>query len=101
MLWDLRLGHPSFVYIKHLFLDLFINKELTSFQCDTCQYAKHHRAIFPPHPYHPNKPFAMIHSDIWGPSRIKNRLGFKWFVTFIDDHARLSWVYLMKEKSET
>ena len=24
----------------------------------------------------------------------------KWFVTFIDDHRRLCWVYLMKEKSE-
>lgn len=24
----------------------------------------------------------------------------KWFVTFIDDHTRLSWVYLLKDKSE-
>ena len=24
----------------------------------------------------------------------------KWFVTFIDDHTHLCWVYLMKEKSK-
>ena len=24
----------------------------------------------------------------------------RYFVTFIDDHSRLTWVYLMKEKSE-
>ena len=43
----------------------------------------------------------MIHSDIWGPSRIKNVTGTRWFVSFIDDHTRLTWVFLMKEKSET
>ena len=42
----------------------------------------------------------MIHSDVWGPSRIKNISGDRWFVSFIDDHTRLTWVFLMKEKSE-
>ena len=41
----------------------------------------------------------MIHSDLWGPSCIPNRTHTKWFVTFIDDHTRLCWVYLLKEKS--
>ncbi len=35
-----------------------------------------------------------------GPSRIPTLSGKKWFVTFIDDHTRVSWVYLLKEKSE-
>lgn len=26
--------------------------------------------------------------------------GTKWFVTFIDDYSRATWVYLMKDKSE-
>lgn len=42
----------------------------------------------------------MIRSDIWGPARVSNLNGTRWFVTFIDDHTRVCWVYLMKEKSE-
>ena len=26
--------------------------------------------------------------------------GKKWFITLIDDHTRVSWVFLLKEKSE-
>ncbi|CAN1845085.1 Retrovirus-related Pol polyprotein from transposon TNT 1-94, partial [Linum perenne] len=33
--------------------------------------------------------------------KIKNINGARWFVTFIDDHSRHTWTYLMKEKSET
>ncbi|KAG8501502.1 hypothetical protein CXB51_003813 [Gossypium anomalum] len=40
-------------------------------------------------------------SDLWGASRVKNITGARWFITFIDDHTRVCWVYLLKEKSET
>ncbi|RVW88140.1 Retrovirus-related Pol polyprotein from transposon RE1 [Vitis vinifera] len=39
-------------------------------------------------------------SDIWGPSRVHNISGARWFVSFVDDHTRVTWVFLMKEKSE-
>ena len=42
----------------------------------------------------------MIHSDVWGPSRITTLTGKKWFVTFINDHTCLCWLYLMNSKSE-
>ena len=51
-------------------------------------------------PYQASKPFFLIHSDIWGPSRINTNSEKKKFVTFINDHTRLCWVYLMKEKSK-
>ena len=100
MLWHYRLGHPSFQYLKYLFPNLFRNKIPSSFQCEVCQFAKHHRASFSTQPYKPTTPFTVIHSDIWGPCRTSTYSGKKWFVTFIDDHMRLSWVYLMKGKSE-
>ncbi|RVW39091.1 Retrovirus-related Pol polyprotein from transposon TNT 1-94 [Vitis vinifera] len=28
------------------------------------------------------------------------RLGSRWFVTFVDDHTQVTWVFLMKKKSE-
>ena len=93
-----RLGHPSFSYMKFLFPSLFKNDD--SFQCEICQLAKHTRVPFPPQPYHASTPFALIHSDIWGPSRIVTLTRKKWFVTFADDHTRVCWVYLLREKSE-
>lgn len=66
-----------------------------------CELAKHHRVHFPAQPYKESQPFSLIHSDIWGPSRINNISGARWFITFIDDYTRVSWVYLLEEKSET
>lgn len=50
--------------------------------------------------YSASKPFYLIHSHVWGPSKIKTMSGKKWFVTFIDDHTRLCWVYLTEKKPE-
>ena len=62
--------------------------------------AEQHQVLYSPNPYQPSTPFSLIHSDVWGPSRISSISNKKWFVTFIDDHTRLSLVYLLKEKSE-
>ena len=63
-----------------------------------CQMAKHTKLIFPAKPYRSSKPFTLIHSDLWGPSQVTNLIGAKWFITFIDDHSRICWVYFLKEK---
>ncbi|CAN1754263.1 Retrovirus-related Pol polyprotein from transposon TNT 1-94, partial [Linum perenne] len=101
LLWHYRLGHPSFMYLAHLFPKLFINKGAQFYQCEVCQLAKHTRAVYPGIGYRPTHPFSIVHSDIWGPMKIKNVTGARWFVTFIDDHTRHTWTFLMKEKSET
>lgn len=101
MLWHFRLGHPNFMYLAKLFPELFINKKPQFYQCEICQFAKHTRNVYPTVGYKPSKPFSLIHSDIWGPSKVKNLNDARWFITFIDDHTRMTWTYLMKEKSET
>ena len=83
MLWDYRLGHPSFLYLRFLFPKLFKNKRLSNFQCEVCQTAKHTRLVFPAKPYSPSKPFTLIHSDLLGPSQVTILIGAKWFITFI------------------
>ena len=42
----------------------------------------------------------MIHSDLWGPSRVFSRTHTNWFVTFIDDHTWVCWVYLLNDKTD-
>ncbi|KAL6338049.1 hypothetical protein AAG906_010615 [Vitis piasezkii] len=45
-------------------------------------------------------PFMVIHSDVWGPSKVPTLSGSRWFVTFIDDCTRMTWLCLMKTKDE-
>ncbi|WVZ17273.1 hypothetical protein V8G54_010255 [Vigna mungo] len=45
-------------------------------------------------------PFMLIHSDVWGPSKISSLRGSRWFVTFIDYCTRMTWLWLMKSKGE-
>ncbi|KAG8486485.1 hypothetical protein CXB51_019766 [Gossypium anomalum] len=101
MLWHHRLGHPNFLYLKKHLPLLFRNKSINSLRCEICQLSKHTRVPYPLKPYIQSQPFSLIHSDLWGANRVKNIMGARWFITFIDDHTRVCWVYLLKEKSET
>lgn len=55
-----RLGHPSFFYLKHLFPDLFKNKNPSSFQYEICALSKHYKNSYLPRVYQPSKTFALI-----------------------------------------
>ncbi|CAL8175713.1 unnamed protein product [Prunus armeniaca] len=99
-LWHKRLGHPSFIYLQKLFPSLLSSVDLSQFKCEICELAKHHRVSYPLSINKSYAPFALVHSDVWGPSRVSNLSNSKWFVTFINDYSRLTWVYLMTDKSE-
>lgn len=100
LLWHKRLGHPNFLYLRKIRPELFNNIQLDWLKCETCMYAKQTRVSYPPKCYRESRPFNLIHSDIWGPSRVLNVNGCRWFVVFVDDHTRVTWVYLMKHKYE-
>ena len=99
-LWHRRLGHASFGYLKKLFPSLFANSDISGFRCDICELAKSHHASFPLILNKSPLPFMVIHSDVWGPSKVPTLSGSRWFVTFIDDCTRMSWLCLMKSKDE-
>ncbi|KAL6323676.1 hypothetical protein AAG906_002143 [Vitis piasezkii] len=99
-LWHRRLGHASFGYLKKLFPSLFAKSDISGFRCDICELAKSHRASFPLILNKSPSPFMVIHSDVWGPSKVPTLSGLRWFVTFIDDCTRMTWLCLMKTKDE-
>jgi transposase InsO family protein len=65
-----------------------------------CKLGKHTRLPFYSSNCKSEKPFDLIHSDVWGPAPIESFNGNKYFVLFIDDFSRTTWLYLMKNKSE-
>lgn len=90
-LWHRRLGHPSFPLLEKMFPSLFTNNKVGKFHCEICELAKHHRVSFPLKTPQMLSPFSLMHSDVWGPSRIPNIFGSRWFVSFIDDYTRTTW----------
>ena len=62
--------------------------------------AKSHRSIFYSHDNKADAPFSFVHSDVWGPAPLSTHNGMKWFITFVDDSTRMTWVYLLRLKSD-
>ena len=73
-----RRGHLQKIYPRF--------SSLSSLNCESCQYAKLHRVHLSPRV---NKqvsaPFELIHFDVWGPCPVMSPIGFKYFITFVDD----------------
>jgi hypothetical protein len=68
--------------------------------CEACQLSKHHRVSFPSRVVsRVSSPFELVHSDVWGPINIASNK-FHYFVTFVDDFSRMTWLFLMKNRSE-
>jgi len=61
--------------------------------------AKSHCATFPINNNRADAPFFIIHSDVWGPAPLPTHNGMRWFVTFVHDCTRMTWLYLHKHKS--
>ncbi|TYK26806.1 Beta-galactosidase [Cucumis melo var. makuwa] len=100
MLWHFRLGHPNFTYMKYLFPHLFLKIDVSSLSCDVCIWAKQHRVFFPHNHINPHSRLHLSIVTFGVPSKVTTSSGKRWFVTFIDDHTRLTWVYLITDKSE-
>lgn len=97
-MWHRRLGHASFGYLKKLLPSLFHNVSGSSFKCSVCVLAKSHSASYPLSFNKRMVPFELIHSDVWGPSPISTQQGTCWFIIFVDDCTRMTWLYTMRKK---
>ena len=93
-----RLGHPSLSKFQKM-VPRF--STLSSLACESCQLGKHTRVSFPQRLNNrATSPFDLVHTDVWGPCRTASTLGFQYFVTFIDDYFRCTWLFLMKTRAE-
>ena len=92
-LWHRRLGHPSLGYLKSLFPQF--SKYNKPFSCETCILAKSHRKTFLPSNTVVDKPFSLIHSDVWGPVSHTSKAGFSYFLLFVDDCTRMNWIFFL------
>ena len=83
-----------------MFPHLFQGLDISEFHCKTCELAKHTRVYFPISNKRSSHHFHLIHSGIWGPSTIPKVFRAHWFVSLSDDYTRVTWIFLLKQKSD-
>lgn len=86
-----------------MFKSGLLDKELavpTQMQCLRCCQGKSKVLPFSSSPHMSKSPFELVHSDVWGMAPIVASSGYRYFVTFIDDYSRFTWVYFLRAKSE-
>lgn len=67
--------------------------------CDACQQAKSHQLPYPKSSSVSSFPLQLVFSDVWGPA--PESVGRnKFYVSFIDDYSKFTWIYLLRHKSE-
>ena len=59
------------------------------------------------HRFHLNKTplgstslLELVHNDVRGPSPLTSLLGFNYYIIFVDDYSRFTWLFLLKHKIE-
>lgn len=99
--WHQRLGHSSFLKMQHIVkhLPVVVKNNSAEFSCTPCNVAKVHRLPFKLSTTTINRPFSLVHNDVWGPFHASTS-GFKYYRLFVDDFTRFTWIYTLHVKSE-
>ncbi|KAK4395665.1 Retrovirus-related Pol polyprotein from transposon RE2 [Sesamum angolense] len=104
-LWHRRLGHFNFQGLKILHQKKMMTNlpqiQAVEGACEACQQGKQHRKPFPSGTsWRAKAVLELIHTDVCGPMRTPSHEQNRYFILFIDDYSRMTWVYFMREKSE-
>ena len=100
VLWHFRLGHPAHKIVNKVLSACSLTLEHWTSVCEPCQMAKSHRLPFILSKSKASQPFSLVHFDLWGPTPIVGANGARYFVPFMDDHTRFSWLYLLDSKDQ-
>jgi hypothetical protein len=69
--------------------------------CEGCIFGNQNRESFPVgKSYRAKAPLEIVHSDICEPMKTPSIGGSTYFLTFIDDFSRKTWIYFLKHKSD-
>ena len=98
LLWHWCLGHLSVQKLRSV---VPITSSISSLGCESCELNKHHRATYQSRVNNrSNFAFELVHSDVWGPSRVPSIKDFRYFLLFVNDFSRMTWLYILKERSK-
>ncbi|TYK18362.1 Retrovirus-related Pol polyprotein from transposon TNT 1-94 [Cucumis melo var. makuwa] len=104
-IWHLRFGHLNFDGLRLLARKNMVKGlpyvKLPDQLCEGCLHGKQSRKSFPQESsWRARRPLELVHTDLCGPIKPSSFGKNNYFLLFIDDFSRKTWVYFVKEKSE-
>ncbi|KAJ4776116.1 hypothetical protein LUZ62_060373 [Rhynchospora pubera] len=100
-IWHDRFGHPSHSTTLKILKDFALPCSSFSLaHCHDCIVAKSHKLPFTSSISSTSSPLEIVYSDVWGPSPFVSNNGFRYYIIFVDDFSRFTWIFFMANKSE-
>eukprot|EP00253_Pinus_taeda_P034563 PITA_34563 len=104
MLWHQRLGHIGEKGLRILhgkgMVEGMSNSSLDFDFYENCVYGKHNYVSFPSGGKRAKQILELVHSDVFGPVKVPSLSKSVYYVSFIDDFSRNTWMCFLKKKSE-
>lgn len=98
-IWHQRRGHSATAILKKLFhsnkLPTTGSSNNFSF-CDSCPLGKSTKLSFALSSSISATPLELIHTDVWDPSPHASIKGSIYYIVFLDDYSKYSWMYPLK-----
>lgn len=104
-LWHKRIGHVNFSALKHMadtkLVEGLPKIEVPTRLCEACVVAKQTRKSYPKQTkFRAKERLELVHADLCGPITPPTPAGNKYFMLLVDDHTRVMWVYMLKNKDD-
>lgn len=101
--WHCHLGHPSYSVVQQVVNKIKLphnsSESRVESVCDSCQKGKSHQLPYPRSSSQSSAPLELVFSDVWGHA-CDSFGNNKYYVSFIDDFSKFTWIYLLWHKSE-
>ena len=104
-LFHRKFGHPYHDILMQLLkndqsasLSTSFIKQAAQQKCEACQMSKVHRLHFLVIETKTSQVLKLIHTDLWGPSPILSRVGYVYYISFVDNFSLYTWNYPLKLK---
>jgi hypothetical protein len=68
--------------------------------CKGCTQGKNMKNLFPSSDSKAKGVLDIMHSDVCGPMSTTSLSGYVYYVSYIDDFSRKTWIYFLKSKGE-
>ena len=104
-IWHERFGHLNFRYMqqlsKHRLVDGLPDIYFSKGVCEGCVLEKHHQEKFDKgKSQRASTPLDLIHSDLMGPFSHPSISKERFYLIFVDDFSRFTWIYFLRKKYE-
>lgn len=104
-MWHRRLGHINSNYLNKMpsavqGMNLQEKVDISKSSCSVCCEGKQSRLPFNCVGIRSKEKLQVVHTDICGPMEVRSIGGSRYFLLFLDDYSRMTFVYFLKNKSE-